>query len=214
MHFDRASIRRPASLAQFATTTLPPQAQERDRSKIPDQHKWDLTPICASDEAWRAAKAKLAAELAQLRNFQGKLASSPSQLAGALELQSDLDKELTRLFVYASMCSDQDTRVSVYQGMEQEMIQLGSALGTESAFIEPEILKMENATIERFLAQEPRLHIFRQYLEDIARRRAHTEQRGRKTTRRRGCHGQRAFQRLWRLCRRGFSLSLDYLERR
>ena len=174
MHFDRASIRRPASLLQFATSTLPPQTQERDRSKIPDEHKWDLTPIYASDEAWRAAKEKLAAELPQLRNFQGKLASSPSQLAGALELQSDLDKELTRLFVYASMCSDQDTRVSVYQGMEQEMIQLGSALGTESAFIEPEILKMENATIEGFLAQESRLHIFRQYLEDIARRRAHT----------------------------------------
>jgi oligoendopeptidase F len=174
MHFDRASSRRPASLAQFATSTLPPQAQERDRSKIPNEHKWDLAPIYASDETWRAAKEKLASELPQLRNFQGKLASSPSQVAGALELQSDLDKELTRLFVYASMCSDQDTRVSVYQGMEQEMIQLGSALGTESAFIEPEILKMENATIERFLAQEPRLHIFRQYLEDIARRRAHT----------------------------------------
>lgn len=174
MRFDRASIRRPASLAQFATTTLPPQAQERDRSKIPDEHKWDLAPIYASDEAWRAAKEKLASELPQLRNFQGKLASSPPLLAEALELQSDLDKELTRLFVYASMSSDQDTRVSAYQGMEQEMIQLGSALGTESAFIEPEILKMDNATIERFLAQESRLNIFRQYLEDIARRRAHT----------------------------------------
>ena len=174
MRFDRTSICRPASLAQFATTTLPAQAQERDRSKIADQDKWDLAPIYASDEAWRAAKEKLASQLPQLRNFQGKLASSPSQLAGALELQSDLDKELTRLFVYASMSSDQDTRVSAYQGMEQEMIQLGSALGTESAYIEPEILKMDNATIERFLGQESRLHIFRQYLEDIARRRAHT----------------------------------------
>ena len=174
MRFNRASICRPASLAQFATTTLPPQAQERDRSKIADEHKWDLAPIYASDEAWRAATEKLAAALPQLRNFQGKLASSPSFLAEALELQSDLDKELTRLFVYASMSSDQDTRVSAYQGMEQEMIQLGSALGTESAYIEPEILKMDNATIERFLAQESRLHIFRQYLEDIARRRAHT----------------------------------------
>jgi oligoendopeptidase F len=58
--------------------------------------------------------------------------------------------------------------------MQQEMIQLGSILGTEGAFIEPEILKMDNATIERFIAQEPRLHVFRHYLDDIARRRAHT----------------------------------------
>ena len=89
-------------------------------------------------------------------------------------MQSNFDKELTRLFVYASMSSDQDTRVSLYQGMEQEMIQLGSVLGTESAFIDPEILKMDNATIQRFLAEEPRLHVYRQYLDDLTRRRTHT----------------------------------------
>ncbi len=72
------------------------------------------------------------------------------------------------------MKSDEDTRVSTYQGMQQEMIQLGSVLGTEAAFIEPEILKMDNATIERFLSQEPRLGVYRHYLQDIARRRAHT----------------------------------------
>jgi len=85
-----------------------------------------------------------------------------------------MEKELTRLFVYASMNSDQDTRVSAYQGMQQEMIQLASTMGAEAAFIEPEILKIDNATIERFLAQEPRLQVYRHYLEDIARRRAHT----------------------------------------
>jgi oligoendopeptidase F len=168
MHFD------PATFAHFATSTLPTQAQERDRSKLSDEHKWDLVPIYASDDAWRAAKEKLNAALPGLREFQGKLASSPARLADALDLQSDFDKELTRLFVYASMSSDQDTRVSLYQGMEQEMIQIGSVLGTESAFIEPEILTMDHATVEGFLAQEPRLHIYRQYLDDISRRRAHT----------------------------------------
>jgi oligoendopeptidase F len=58
--------------------------------------------------------------------------------------------------------------------MQQEMIQLASTMGAEAAFIEPEILKIDNATIERFLAQEPRLQVYRHYLEDIARRRAHT----------------------------------------
>ena len=72
------------------------------------------------------------------------------------------------------MHSDEDTRVSTYQAMQQEMIQLGSTLGSEEAFIEPEILKMDNATIERFLAQEPRLNVYRHYLEDISRRRVHT----------------------------------------
>jgi oligoendopeptidase F len=174
MHNDRAFPCRTGGLSFFSTSTLAAESQERDRSKIPDEHKWDLTPIYPSDAAWRTAKEKLSSALSGLRQFQGKLASSASTLAGALELQSELDKELTRLFVYASMNSDQDTRVSLYQGMEQEMIQVNSVLGTESAYIEPEILKMDTATIERFLAQESRLHNYRQYLEDIARRRAHT----------------------------------------
>ncbi len=165
---------RPVMRAHLATTTLPFQAEDRDRAKIPLEHKWDLTPIYASDEAWRAAKERLNAEIPKLRQFQGKLASSAGNLVDALDLQSDLDKELTRLFVYASMHSDEDTRVSLYQGMEQEMIQLGSVLGTECAYIEPEILKMDDATIERFLSAEPRLRNYRQYLDDITRRRAHT----------------------------------------
>jgi oligoendopeptidase F len=176
MPFDVTTVLRylPGALVLFAASTLASHAQERDRSKVPDEDKWDLTAIYPSDQAWRGAKEKLASELPKLRQFQGILASSASRLADALETQSYFDKELTRLFVYASMTSDQDTRVSTYQGMQQEMIQLGAVLGTETAFIEPEILKMDNATIERFIAQEPRLHVFRHYLDDVARRRAHT----------------------------------------
>jgi oligoendopeptidase F len=176
MHFDIPMMFRhlPGAMILFAASTLPSVAQERDSSRVPDEYKWDLTAIYPSDEAWRAEKEKLASQLPELKKFQGMLASSASRLADALETQSRLDKELARLYVYASMSSDQDTRVSMYQGMEQEMIQLNSRLGTEEAFIQPEILKIDTATIDRFLAQEPRLHVYRHYLEDIERQRAHT----------------------------------------
>ena len=118
----------------IASSTLVSHAQERDRSKVPDEYKWDLTAIYPSDQAWRAAKEKLASELPNIRQFQGTLASSASRLAEALETENHFDKEFTRLYVYASMNSDQDTRVSTYQGMQQEMIQFGATLGTETAF--------------------------------------------------------------------------------
>src|SRR5579872_7269628 len=164
----------PGALVLFAASTTISQAQERDRSKVPDEYKWDLSALYPSDAAWRTAKDKLAAALPTLRPFQGTLASSAFHLADALDLENSFERELSRLYSYAAMKSDEDTRVSTYQGMQQEMIQLGSVLGTEAAFIEPEILKMDNATIERFLAQEPRLSVYRHYLQDIARRRAHT----------------------------------------
>ena len=176
MQIEVAAILRhlPSAIVLLAASSVLSQTPEHDRSKIADEYKWDLTAIYPSDQAWRAQKEKLAAESPKLREFQGTLASSASRLADALEAQSRIEKELARLFVYAGLSSDQDTRVSTYQGMEQEMIQLGSTFGAEAAFFEPEILKMDNATIERFLAQEPRLQVYRHYLEDIARRRDHT----------------------------------------
>ena len=173
MHIDVIAVIRhlPEAFMVFAASSLISAAQERDRSKIPDEYKWDLTELYASDREWRAQKEKLAAELPELRKFQGALSRSPSRLADALEMDSRFEKELSRLFSYAFMISDQDTRVSGYQAMRQEMIQLGSVMGTESAFIEPEILAIDSATIQRFLAEEPRLNVYRHYLEDIERHR-------------------------------------------
>ena len=150
-------------------------AQERDRAKIADKYKWNLAEIYPSDEAWRKAKEQLVSAIPEIRSFTGTLASSPARLAGALEMLTSLNKDLARASVYASMLSDQDTRVSTYQGMQQEMIQVASLLGAEAAYIEPEILAMPRATVDRFLAEEPRLKPFALYLDDVQRRRPHTK---------------------------------------
>jgi oligoendopeptidase F len=149
-------------------------AQERDRSKVPVQYTWDLTALYPTDEAWRSAKEKLVAKLPKLKEYQGTLASSAQRLADALETESRMEKELRRLSAYAGLISDQDTRASTYQGMQQEVVQLGSTFGADSAFVDPEILKIDNATLLRFIAQEPRLQIYRHYLDNITRRRPHT----------------------------------------
>jgi len=153
---------------------VPLIAQERDRSKVPDQYKWDLTAIYPSDDAWRAARDKVVAEIPTLREFAGKLTSSPATLADALDLATRLNKEMARLSTYIGLASDQDTRVSSYQAAVQEMVKIGATFGAEFAFFEPEILKSDPATIDKFIAQEPRLKVYEFYLRDILRRRAHT----------------------------------------
>src|SRR5262245_7664025 len=167
-------LRRSIAAALIALSTLTALAQERDRSKIPDQYKWNLADIYPSDTAWRAEKEKLAAEIPALKQFDGKLGSSAATLADALDKQYGLDKTLSRLYGYASMLADQDTRDSQHEGMQQEMIQLASTFSATASFVEPELLRAGKATIDRFLASEPRLKIYRFYLEDVARRAPHT----------------------------------------
>lgn len=161
-------------MALAAGVAVGVSAQQPDRTSAPEKYRWDLTTIYPDDAAWRAAKDTLEGEMPAIAPFKGTLGSSAVRLADALELGSRLSKEFSRLYVYASMHSDEDTRVSTYQGMEQQMRQLGARLGADSAFVEPEILKIEPATLDRYLAAEPRLKDYRFYLADIQRRRQHT----------------------------------------
>jgi oligoendopeptidase F len=149
-------------------------AQDRDRAKVAEAYKWDLTDVFADQAVWRGQKDKITAEIPRLRDFQGKLATSPATLADALELMSRLDKELSRLYVYASMLSDEDTRISTAQGMQQEMQQIFANFGATASFIEPEVLKVGSEVIEKAISAEPRLKPYAFYLRDIARRAAHT----------------------------------------
>ena len=148
--------------------------QDRERSAIEDQYKWNLADLYPELPAWRAAKDAVAAELPRLRTWQGRLGSSAQVLADALEEASRQDKAIGRLAVYAGMLADQDTREAGPQGMQQEMQQLVADFKAQTSYMEPELLQVGLDTLEGFIAAEPRLATYSFYLHDIARRALHT----------------------------------------
>src|SRR3569832_2380281 len=109
-------------------------AQDKDRSAIPDKYKWNLADIYPSDASWRAAKEAFTAEIPALGKFKGRLMSSPSALADALETISTKNKEYRRLAAYASLLADQDTRNNTHTNMRQEMTQVGAQFAAEVSY--------------------------------------------------------------------------------
>src|SRR3954465_12350997 len=99
-----------ALLPLLVLTLVTAAAQQRDRAKIPDRFKWNLADLYASDDAWRAAKDKLTAAIPKVAAFKGTLGSSPAKLADALDTANSISKDLQRIYLYASLLSDQDTR--------------------------------------------------------------------------------------------------------
>ena len=158
--------------------TASPAIQERERSEIPNRYKWDLRHIYPDEAAWRQAKEKLIAQLPEIEKYKGKLSESPQSLLACFDFVTNIGKEYTRLYCYASMHSDEDTRVSAYLGMEQEMGQIGAEFSAKSSYMQPEILKVGRETIESFLKQEPKLEIYRHGFDDILRRKDHTGTEG------------------------------------
>ncbi len=166
---------RPLCLALvLIALTIAAGAQSRDRAQTPEKYKWNLAELYPSEAAWRTTKDTLTSDIQKLRQYQGTLSSSAGTLADALDLQATFAKQLGRLYSYASMLADQDTRDSSHEGMRQEMNQLAAAFGAESSFIEPELLKAGESSIKAFIASEPRLKVYSFYLSDVFRRASHT----------------------------------------
>ena len=118
------------------------EVQERDRARIDDKYKWNLDEVYPEHRRMACREGPdRALRCPSIRTFAGRLGSSAQVLADALDTTTNLEKELSRLYVYASMLSDQDTRASEPQGMTQEMQLLFAEFSAQASYIEPEILK-------------------------------------------------------------------------
>ena len=158
-------------LLPCAFMTMP--AQERERSKIPAQYQWDLSAIYPSTSAWQEARQKFSDELPAIGKYEGTLAMSAERLSECLDLLDHLNRQFTRLFTYANLNLDQDMRVPSSQALKQELDQLGAAFAEKTAFIDPEVLAIDPARLQSFLAGEKKLETYRHYVHDLFRRQAH-----------------------------------------
>jgi oligoendopeptidase F len=147
---------------------------QKTRSEISDKYKWDLTGMFKSDAEWRAAKDAISLKINEVEKFKGTLTSSAANLLSCLEFNSALNKEATRLFNYAGLNSDLDTRNMNYTGMKQELQQMFSDFGARSAFIQPEILTADWSVIDNFIKSEPKLEPYRMGLDNLFRTKKHT----------------------------------------
>jgi len=159
------------TLFAFAQTQVGSQAHKR--SEVPINDTWNLADLYASEAAWEKAKEEWASQFDKILRYKGKLSSSAPELLACLECDSQLSKEFDRLQSYAAMKSDQDVRDSKYLAMKQELQQLVTDYSSTASFIEPEIAAMDKQKIDEFIAKQPRLKIYKMYLYDIQRRKAH-----------------------------------------
>lgn len=71
-------------------------------SDVPAEYIWRLTDIYPGEDAWESALSDVQKKAEELASYQGKLAESASVLRAALLLFEELEKELERVYMYAS----------------------------------------------------------------------------------------------------------------
>ncbi len=160
--------------ALFLVGTTLTGAHAVERADVPENLKWKTTDLYPSDEAWRAQYESLTKRVTEVSAYKGRLGESAATFSAALLLRTELDLAITRLYVYASMKSDEDTRESKYQEMNTLAENLYSDYATSASFMRPEILSLGADKVRAYVAAEPKLAPYRFPLEDLLRYGSHT----------------------------------------
>lgn len=149
-------------------------AATEETGQTDPKYTWDLTELYPTTEAWQQAREKLLASLDDIAALKGSLGKNPKHLLNALELVYSTQKEMGKLYSYASMLSDEDLRVTANQELDQLATIAYTRFGESVSWLEPEILSIGEKKIGKFLKKEPRLEPYRFMLENTLRNAPHT----------------------------------------
>ncbi|MCL4134017.1 UNVERIFIED_CONTAM: hypothetical protein GTU68_065615 [Idotea baltica] len=147
-----------------------PQVERKDVAR---EDSWNLEPLFSSEDSWREKLDKTAELVSSIEEFRGRLGKSAEVLAQAFKLYLDLSQSVEEIYVYAHLRSDEDTTNTDNLGAFQQATKLYSQFAAATSFINPELLKLDEKTIEGFLEDE-KLKPYSRMIERVIRYRPHT----------------------------------------
>ena len=133
---------------------------------------WDFSHMFATREDWEAAYKECEGEIAKLSALAGTVCASKESFKAALDAVYGVSKKVELVYLYAMLHKSGDNGDPEYQAMEGRCINLFVAMGTAVAFLEPEILECDEATVKGYL-EDDALATYRHTVENILRGRAH-----------------------------------------
>ncbi|MBL1056522.1 oligoendopeptidase F [Ligilactobacillus agilis] len=143
------------------------------RKEVPVELTWDLELIFANSGEFDTAVTELEQQATTFLTYQGQVGQSAQTLLTALEAWLDLDRALEKIYVYASMKNDQDTKNAEYQALFTRVQKLVAEVSAKIAWFEPELLALSEETVATYLQVEPKLQQYQHLLEVLLAKKAH-----------------------------------------
>lgn len=144
-----------------------------ERKDIDQRLKWDTTSIYEKDEDFYEDIENVKKLADKLVGFKGKITASLDNFKEFIKLDEEFSRKLGKACVYASLKSDEDTRVTKYQEMDQVATNTYVALTEALSFVRPELLATDQEKIKEYL-KDPEIAHLSHHFEDIARYKDHT----------------------------------------
>lgn len=145
----------------------------KERNEISNEYKWSIEDIFPTDDAWENALNKAKEYALKVSTFNGKISKSATNLLEYFSLSDEISILFDSLVNYAQRKLDEDTRNSKYQDMVARLMSVAMELSSNGAFETPEILSMSNDTLNDFYKQQPKLELYKLYIDRIRDRQKH-----------------------------------------
>ena len=143
------------------------------RNEINEKDTWDLSTIFETDQKWEEELALLTEDTKEAASLEGHLLDSAKSLLNITERYLDLSRRLEKLYVYAHMKNDQDTREAKYQEYYAKAMTLYSQLDQALSFYEPEFMEITEEQMTAFLAAEPKLELYKHFFDQLLQKKDH-----------------------------------------
>lgn len=143
------------------------------RSEVPEQFKWALEDIYATDENWAEDLQKLKAMPERIAAFKGRLSESGDTLYDFMQLSDEISVLCDSLGNYAQRRSDEDTANAKYQGFLGQLMNAYVAVNSAGSFETPEIISIEEDKLQKFYEDKPELKLYKRALDKLRRKKAH-----------------------------------------
>ncbi|MFW6271105.1 MAG: oligoendopeptidase F, partial [Bacillota bacterium] len=144
-----------------------------DRENIKDEYKWNLDDIYDSVEEWEKDLDKVEKLLKNIKEYENELTESDEKLYQAINLLMKIEKINSKLYTYAHLAQDQDTRNQKYQEIFMRAQDIYNKTENVVSFIKPELIRLEETELKNFLQEHTKLNKYKKYLYDIFSKKDH-----------------------------------------
>lgn len=148
------------------------------RSEIDNKYKWNMNDFYSDWLEWDRELEELKAMMKEIPQYKGKIKEDSKKFIELIQLEEKMGRLLDKLYVYVYMLKDLDSKDETSSVKLQEIQSVYTEYSVSAAWITPEILEIPQATMEKWIEENPELKDQRFGLMEIYRLQGHVLDEG------------------------------------
>lgn len=143
------------------------------REEVKVENTWKIEDIYPSKAEWEADLATCEELAEKIAGYEGKVGESAANLLQVLNWDAELGEKLMLAYNYSERLFDQDQKNTTHQAMSAKTTSVYAGIAEKTAFVDPEIVAIDDEVLEGFYREESGLELYRKMIEEICRLKSH-----------------------------------------